>query len=277
MKNILLAIQAEKLNVSDIDFGCHIAALSRSRLTGVFLENNSTAELPALKTFLGFPYVETIVSSDLPDYPERQAIIKKNKALFKERCLMKGVRHSIHLDKAIPRTQIKMESRFADLLLINSTMNFDGEEEEELSDFVQDVLVQSECPVLVCPKEFTGIDEIIFTYDGGASAAFAIRQFTNIFPELDEEKITVLQVRQDDEPIDEQNLKQYLGSHYSSASFNVIHGETQQELFQFLFERKKALLVMGAYGRSRISRSLSSSTAEKLMLSLPNPIFITHP
>ena len=277
MKNILIAINAEKLNISDVDFGCQMATLSGSRLTGIFLENHSVSEVPALKTVFGMPYVETIVASDIPEYDKRMAILEENIRLFNEICTKRGVQHSIHLDKSIPLKEIKLESRFADLLVINSAIHFDGEPEGELSAFASDILAESECPVVVSPTNFTRIEEIVFTYDGSAAAAFAIRQFANIFPELDEEKITVVQVNEPTGDVDEQNLKQYLRMHYSNVSFHMLDGDTNHELIKFLFNRTKALVVMGAYSRSKLSRAFFPSTAEKLIKGLSLPIFIAHP
>ena len=38
MEKILLAMDALNLNMNAIDFACYVAKLTRSRLTGVFLE-----------------------------------------------------------------------------------------------------------------------------------------------------------------------------------------------------------------------------------------------
>ena len=131
MKNILIAINAEKLNISDVDFGCQMATLSGSRLTGIFLENQSVSAVTALNEHAG--------------------------------------------------------------------------------------------------------------------------------------------------DVDEQNLKQYLRMHYSNVNFHMLDGDTNHELIKFLFNRTKALVVMGAYSRSKLSRAFFPSTAEKLIKGLSLPIFIAHP
>ncbi|TDE17985.1 universal stress protein [Dyadobacter psychrotolerans] len=276
MKNILLAINAEKLIISDIDFGCYLAKMSGSRLTGVFLENQLFSETPTLKTVVGIPYVEAIVASDLPDYHEKLTVFDENVRIFNEICTRCGVQHSVHLDKATPMHEIISESRFGDLLIINPAINFDDASDDDYSNFTTDVLANSECPVLVAPVKFEGIDEIVFTYDGGAAEAFAIRQFANIFPELDEEKISVVQVNKQDGSGDEHNLKQYLCMHYTNVSFHQLNGNPNQELFKFLFQRKNALVVIGAYSRSKISRNFFPSAADRLIKSLSIPVFIAH-
>jgi len=277
MKNILIVIDAEKLNVSDINFGCQIAKMCGSRLTGVFLENNPVGETPALKTVLGIPYVETIVASDLPGYNKRSVIREENMRFFDEICTEQGILHAAHLAKVVALDQIKSESRFADLLIINSSMHFEDNEYGEIFAFVSALQAHAECPVLVSSANFNGIDEIVFTYDGAAAASFAIRQFVNLFTDMGEKKITVVLVNNYLESAEENNLKQYLLMHYPKADFHQLNGDPGQELFKFLFPRKKALVVMGAYSRSKIYRSFFPSIADRLIKTLSIPIFIAHP
>jgi len=49
MKKILLAIDAEKLDQKSLGFGCYLAQLTGSPLTGVFLENVHSENAPGVK------------------------------------------------------------------------------------------------------------------------------------------------------------------------------------------------------------------------------------
>ena len=72
MKNILLAVNAAKLEMNAVDFACYIANLSHSKLTGIFLENALEPKVPELRTFHGLPFVETIVANDIPENKEKE-------------------------------------------------------------------------------------------------------------------------------------------------------------------------------------------------------------
>jgi hypothetical protein len=78
MKNILLVIDADHLNKENILFGCYLAALTESRLTGIFLENNVLDPVPAVKMAYGMPYTETMVASDAPGYHKASTSLSYN-------------------------------------------------------------------------------------------------------------------------------------------------------------------------------------------------------
>jgi hypothetical protein len=66
------------------------------------------------------------------------------------------------------------ESRFADLLIIDAETSFNRGLEANPTRFVKEILQHAECPVVISPVSFEGLDEIIFAYDGSASSVYAI-------------------------------------------------------------------------------------------------------
>ncbi|HEV2355676.1 MAG TPA: universal stress protein, partial [Puia sp.] len=145
--------------------------------------------------------------------------------------------------------------------------------------FVNDMLADAECPVVISPNSFDRIDEIIFAYDASASAVWAIKQFTYLFPEYHDKKVIVVNVRDSaDETIEESfKMKEWLREHYQDVEFHVLKGSPSDQLFAFLLERKNAFVVMGAYGRDMLSRFLRPSSARLIVRTLNLPIFVTHP
>ena len=184
----------------------------------------------------------------------------------------------LHRDRGVPVQEIVSESRYADLIIADSTTSFDKKNETRPTEFVKDLLKEAECPVIIAPKTFTGIDELIFAYDGSRSAAFAIKQFTYLFPEFDDRKVTVLQVNKEGEwaGSDKYNLKEWLQNRYSSIGFDTVKGKTEEKLFDYIFGRKNAFVIMGAYGRTNLSRFFKPSKADILIKKISHPIFISH-
>src|SRR5687768_2950532 len=154
MEKIIVVIDGQEMNMASVDFACYIARVISSRLTGVFLENPSLEEMPAMKIVHGMPYVETTLASDLPDYKQRCEAIEKNKAQFREACKSRGVNCYIHRDTGIPEKEIIQESRFADLIIIDTETTFGEKSEIKPSYFVKKVLAEAECPVLIAPQNY---------------------------------------------------------------------------------------------------------------------------
>ena len=53
-------------------------------------------------------------------------------------------------------------------------------------------------------------------------------------------------------------------------------GAVADQLFGYLIEKKNAIVVMGAYGRSMLSRFFKPSQARLIIRTINLPIFIAH-
>ena len=271
MRKILLAINALDLNTPSIDFACYIAALTKSKVTGVFLENVLNEEITE------DAYVSRLNENEL-SHNQRQAIVDQNIQLFKNICQEKGIAACIHRDRGMPATEIIEESRFADLIIVEPDMSFKKKLEGSPSGFVKDILVEAECPVIISPQSFDGVDEIMFSYNGSKSSVFAIKQFTYLLPELRNKKITLVEVNKSNELTVRSKPKifEWLKNYYSDVHYEILYGEAEEELFKHVFEKRNIMLVMGAYGRNPISSFLKESRAALIVRTTNLPIFITH-
>ena len=278
MEKILLSLKAEEVNMQAVEFACYIAKSTNSTITGVFLENELVEDVPVRKSLHGYPFVETIVASDLPGYEEKQKKYSGNIKLFEEACTNRGVRYEVTAKKMIPSKEIIDESRFADLLILSAETSFEEKFEGTPTHFAKEVLAEAECPVLLAPLGFEGIDEIVFAYNATRSSVFAMKQFTYLFPKLENKKINVLQVSDDADltVAEKEKIKGLLKAHYSQIGFTVLEGKAKDELFGYLLNKKNALVVMGAYGRNMLSGFFKHSTAELVVKAINLPLFIAH-
>jgi hypothetical protein len=277
MKNILLAVNPAKLEMNAVDFACYIANLSHSKLTGIFLENVLEPEVPELRTFHGLPFVETIVAKDIPENKEREKSCQSNIRLFNEACINRGVSSCTHLESSAPVQEMVTESRFSDLIILNAETSFESETENTPTTFVKEVMARSECPVILAPLSFEGIDELLFAYDGSSSSVFAIKQFTYLFPELKDKRVVILHVDDESSPIKDQNqIENLVKAHYADVSFRVLKGRASDELFGYLLGKRNMFVVMGAFGRSLFSDLFRPSAARLVVKVINLPIFIAH-
>lgn len=279
MEKILLAIDATNLNINSLDFACFLGRLTKSKITGVFLENRVAEEKPALKAMQGAAYKDWAVDENSDDHKAKMESIKKNIAFFGEGCINREVRYEVHQDRGVPSDDLIEESRFADAVIVDAETSFNKNFEGIPTEFIRVVLKKAECPVIIAPENFEAIDEIVFTYNGSSSSVFAIKQFTYLFPELKEKKVSIIQVNETGEWLDKDKNKfmEWLQNHYTDLHFEALKGETENVLFDHLFKRKNIFLVMGAYGRTTLSRFFKRSYADLLINTVTQPIFLAHP
>jgi nucleotide-binding universal stress UspA family protein len=271
MRKILLALDAQKINHPAIDFACYLALLSKSSLTGVFLENTLSEEIREPV------FVSTGGRAKLTA-EEKKERVEENIKQFKETCENRGVHALIHRKRGVPAEEIIDESRFADLIVMDPETSFKNKIETTPSSFVKKILEEAECPILLNPFNFESVDEIVFTYNSGRSSMFAIRQFSYLFPELHRKKITVVEVNKQNEIgiRAKPKLSEWLKMYYSEVDFQLLSGDPGEELFKYFLEKKGLLLVMGAYGRGILSTMFKNSRADLLVKTANLPIFITH-
>ncbi len=277
MEKILLAIDSDNVNMNSLDFACYLARLTKSKITGVFLDDQVLAEKPEMKALHGMPYVETVVQSSLPDYKERKKRIQTNIVLFESACENRSVRCEMHRHKGAAIRELIEETRYADLLVISATSfseTFDGTPTK----FVRDILETAKCPVVISPESHCEVGEIVFTYDGSMSAIFALRQFTYLFPEYKNKKATVVEVnkRGSAPPHEKQRIIEWLNAHYADVTFINLEGKPRDEIIGYLLSKKNLFVVMGSYGRGMLSNFFRTSTAQLVMKTLSLPIFIAH-
>lgn len=275
MEKILLALDARNHNTKAIDFACYIGRLTRSRITGIFLENLLSEDPRLIQTTEGAvlaPGGSPAANKATSDGTEA------NIELFKEACGCREVVTLVHRDRGVPASEILSESRFADMIIIDPETSFSRAYEKVPGRFVKDVLQEAECPVLISPYSFESIDTIYFAYNGTKSSVFAIKQFTYLFPELRNHKVIVVNAHHNSETaIEEQfKMKEWLKSHYNEVEFEILHGDPADELFGYLLDKKNGIVVMGAYGRSMLSRFFKPSHAKLIVKTVNLPIFIAH-
>jgi len=260
-----------------IDFACYLARLTRSRLTGVFLED-VLADRPDLAVSIayGVPLSAAPVTAEVQE--QLSAVTEENIRLFREACVCREVVSRVHRDRGIPVGEIVSESRFADLIVVDPETSLKPRVGSLPPPFISDMLAEAECPVILSPGSFDRIDEIVFAYNGTASSVYAIKHFTYLFPEYRETKVQVVNVRQGDEESIEESfkMKEWLNEHYDHVEFHLLKGNSSDELFGHLLDRKNAFVVMGAYGRGLLSRFFRPSHARLIMRTLNLPIFIAH-
>ncbi len=275
---ILLAANALNPDRETYEFACYLGRLSKSKVYGMFLDGSDADEkLIITKKEEAFA-LHSEGSSHTGHYFSKKEIIENTIRLFKEGCISNEVINDLYADHEVSVNELISESRFADMIVVDAALSLSGFSSPAPSEIVKNILNKANCPVIISPLSFDEIDELIFTYNGSLSSLFAIKQFTYLFPEYFDKRVTVVQVNKEGiwPQKDKDKLKEWLINHYSDINFLVLEGKTESELMSFLFRRKNMFIVMGAYSRNALSQFFSESTAEILIKTLTQPIFITH-
>lgn len=259
MEKILIPFNSTAYKPKVLEFAGFIAKMTGSGITGLFLEN--LAQSGSQEAILG-----------------KKQLTERNIASFKEECESRSLHPSAKREAGNPVTEVVAESRYADVIILDSSTSFTDVSEPLPTHFVKQVLTGAECPVVIVPNRSNVIDEIIFMFDGSSSSMFAAKQFSYLFPEFHEKKVTVVHIDNGQllSENDKIKMRNWLKEHYSSIAFNTIEGDPAGEMYVHLINRKNAFVIAGAYGRNAVSQFFHHSAMELLIRTIPHALFIAH-
>lgn len=278
MKKILYLADGYKVDRHPLEFAGFVCNLLKSPLAGLFVEpaSHDAGSEMALR--------EEIVCSgialdhQLPLAELKQECLDRNLTIFRSACDDAGINgHAEVISDHVAATTL-LECRYADLLLIDPAMGLTIPSAAHTPSMTRNILSQAECPVILAPERFDGLEEILFAYDASPSAVFAIKQFRALFPKLSDRKLTVLTAggEANFSKNELQRMAEWLRENYGKVNFVNAGIDSRIALMEYALEKEKLIVVMGAYGRNGWSTFLSSSHAEPLAKFISIPIFISH-
>ena len=188
--------------------------------------------------------------------------------------------YTVHHDRNIAIKELKHESIYTDLLIIDSQETLTHYTEKLPTRFIRDLLSDAQCPVLIVPQKYNPFDKIILLYDGEPSSVHVIKMFSYLLPQLKHLDTEVISVNQVDTTLhmpDNKLMKEFMKWHYPKAKYTVLKGWAQDEIVKYLKKQQEnTLAVLGAYRRGTVSRWFRESMADILMKDVKLPLFIAH-
>ncbi len=275
-KRIIAAFDGTKFSKGTIDYAIRLAKLSGSEVAGVFLHDmrylSMTYSYVWDQPFIDFAAIAEIEAEDLEK-------IEKNVALFTNECKQHNIPFTVKKEKGVPINELLRESNYADLIVADENLSFYSLTDETPSPFIKDLLAESRCPVLIVPMTYEYFDKVIFCYDGSPSSTYAMKQFSYLFPELEDTDVVIVSVNEgrNRDVAGGESFTEFTKVHFPKADMEILNGTPESQLLNYLkVNGPNSIVVMGAYGRNTVSRIFEQSMSNKIIRELNLPMFITH-
>ncbi len=271
MKKVIIAFDGEHFSEGAFRFVNRLNECHELLATGVFLPIVDYAELLySLGTISGPMYVTDIIEDD-------GKIIEETVANFELLCKTNGIKYKVHRDlDGHVITELKDETRFADLLVLSSELFYRNLGVAEQQEYLVNALHKAECPVVLVPEEYKLPQSIILSYDGSQASIFAIKQFAYLLPELTSLK-TILVYAHAGKDVPNMNfIKELVSCHFPNISYYHLDADPRPYFETWFVENKNPILVAGAYGRSLLSELIRKSFINDVIKDHKFPVFIAH-
>jgi nucleotide-binding universal stress UspA family protein len=272
MKKIIIAFDGKHFSEGAFEFARRLNDLNPVLLTGVFLSSIDYTAMWSVGGMGGPVYIPMPVEAD-------NEAIEESIRHFEKKCRNNSIDYRIHKDTdGIALTELRKESRFADLLILSSELFFDDVHGDAPNDYHKDALHNAECPVILVPEKFDFPDNIILAYDGSESSVYAIKQFTYLFPELCcRETLLVYASNQLDGSFpDEIQMEELVSRHFNDLTLFKLDANPRKYFSAWLREKKGTIMVAGAFGRSGLSELFRKSFITEVIKEHRTPVFIAH-
>lgn len=203
---------------------------------------------------------------------EDRDLLQANMQLFEDACREAGVPFVLEPEHYISLKGFLHHTAFADFVMADARATID-------QFALSDLLADAHCPVFLLTSETRAISRILFAYDGSYSSLYAMKQFTALFPEWKDAETHVLYASESGrkELPAERELASWLKLHYPAARTQVIPGKAAEQFVSFMGTGSTdTVVVLGAYGRTGLSRLVHKSLADQLIGRTQAALFVVH-
>ncbi len=279
MNKIIIAFDGKHYSEGAVKAALHINSQQPSLLVGVFINGLTN-------------YGQLVMQA--PETPDLMAFIEEDqgksiaehKEKFKTACIEHNASFRMHEDKPLfIIEEMIRESRFADLLIIGGEMFYRNpkHKDEHAIHMLRNAIEKSECPVFVVPENFNPPQSVVLSYDGSASSAYAIRQFSYLLTSYTNLPVTLLYA--DNDPDDDVDLlpekdlvEELIGRHFDNLTVTALQGDFKAELHNYLQTQTNTIVVLGSFSDDRgfFDKLFQRSTANPLLENMTTPLFIAH-
>lgn len=274
MKKIIVAFDGTVFSEGALSYAFHLCRDGNAMILGVFIEDLSYVGYATLFGEDYFTFNAALLEKLEHEDDNR---LTESMARFESLCRENNISFKVHLNKGVPVNELVRESLFADLIVIGFRAFFANVKGE--TGLLEEVLADALCPVMAVPEQFNALESLLLSFDGKPSSVYAVKRFTQIFPDLAANlPATLLSVtKSKEELLDYQELMQeYMSIHYRQYEAATFSGDAEDAILQIAAEMPHPLVIMGAYGRNAVSRFFSRSAASKLLKRQSMPIFVSH-
>lgn len=273
IKRILVPTDGSHVATLGVEYAIALASACQAHLTGLHVVDVKLLEGPFLRDIsasLGTaPYV---------NYQNNIALILEERGraaldAFGKACANANIECSTELTTGIVPRAILEHAELADLIVMGRA----GEHSEWLDGLVGSttsaVARRAVQPVLVTGTRDLGARRFVVAYDGSQHAKRALKAAVQFIPYFSE-PCHVLVVGESHAPGLREEIDGYLKAHNHAYEFAVREGDPSEAIVSYAGEANADLLVMGAYGHTKVRELVVGSTTAFALNHAPCPLLL---
>lgn len=276
IKSILLPIDGSVYTEAQVRYTVELARAFDARVSVLSILDVRIFEWAVVMGTDGFvPMIPSNVYKE-----ESKKILESKAAAVLEKCSEILTSENVEFDaekiSGSPSDIICEKAPLVDLLVIGMRGEFAKWKKNLVGATLDAVMRQWSKSILVTSREFKSIGNILFAYDGSERSNKAL-QLVGLFATQLSAPVTVLSVH-DKEMFRSKLLEEaqsYLKPYKVQVDLVGVSGNPEKEIIRVAGERHCDLMIMGAFGHSRIREAILGSTTEQVVRKADVPVLLS--
>lgn len=279
IKSILVCVDGSPHGDAACETALHLTVRLKGRLLGLHVLDSRLLEGPLMADLSGWigaqPYGAQLQQFRELMEQKGQAVVRA----FDDRCAKAGVVAESWLKMGHPARVILEEEARAELVVLGQRGEHADWMGEMMGSTVERVIRHSVKPCLVVPVPFRPFTRMLAAYDGSQHAGQALREAAELAVALDIELVVLTVAEPGDpnkaEPVSRDAMAM-AGAHGARARALVVPGRPTATILECAQKEACNLIVVGAYGHSRVRELILGSTTTTLMSRSSAPVMLVR-
>ena len=277
IKSVLIPTDGSAYSKVALEYGIYLAERFGAQITGLHVVDERDLEGPLLSDIagsLGFTPYQNYLPKFRKILEDRGDLILEG---FRSSCEQKSIRPRVKRVSGTVPGVIAEEAKKVDLLIIAQRGEHERWSSGMLGSTTESVVRRSPRPVLVTPASFREFGSVLVAYDGSIASNQALKTTCETFV-FSDTRLKAVIVTGDPTRCEglTKEIEAFVSPYQIDVDIECLRGEASKEILRYAEENRIDLIVMGAFGHSRIHDFILGGTTAYIIRNSPLPVFLNR-
>jgi len=281
IKSILIPLDDSHYSEVALKYAISLSKFFEADLKGLFVIDIKLLEAPMMRNYWAPLDIGRMGVITYPAYQSkiRETLEQKGKDIlgnFEKLCEEAGIKYTSSLVTGLVSSAICEEGKTVDLIIMGKRGENAPWGEKMLGSVLEATVRSVTKPVFVTPDKYSDINNILIAYDGTGQASHALELAAEVGAQGDF-NFYLLTVYHSDEEWGQKTSREameYLAPYKLRIEQMVEKGDADEVILKVAEEKDCDLIIMGAYGHSRLRELILGSTTEQVMRRTNRPVLL---
>lgn len=275
IKKLLVPTDGSSHAQMGVDYAVSLAKQHGAQLHGLYVVDVRLLEGPFLRDLSA-----SLGTAPFVNYQNNVTLILEERgkaalSAFASSCERAGLAHETTQMTGQVVGSIVDQGELVDLIVMGRSGEHADWLDGVLGSTTEGVVRRAKCPVLVTDRPEARIDQVVVAYDGSSHA----KQALHLAADLGESwggRYAILSVSGDHAAQWLDEARSYMEAHSIDVEYIGHEGDPREIVLKVCTEKNADLLLMGAYGHSKVREMLLGSTTAHLINHAECPVLLTR-